>query len=145
MHVLMCVDVRQQQTPSLQQLDLCIHLSLNLRGTNAPGEYLFEEHARRWMEAARALVYKCGKILRMKYRLAVHQNHVAAHSKRWGSERHLDGLIGGRGSRHQRGAGQQSGPMQLYNSAVDTGSQSKVIGIEDEMSHGLSVSTRLRR
>jgi len=65
-----------------------------------------------------------------KYRLTVHQHHMAAHAQRVCGASQLDGLFGGRGARHQRGAGQHSGLVQLDDGAVDPGGQAKVVGIE---------------
>jgi len=66
---------------------------------------------------------------------------MAAHAQRRRTAGQLDGLIGSRGPGHQRGAGQHSSPVQLKDGAIDPGGQPKIVGIEDETAHGVSVST----
>ena len=76
------------------------------------------------------------------YRQAIHQHHVAADAKGGCGEGNLDCIARGRGPRHQRGAGQHSGLIQFNDGPVDPGGQSKVVGIENEAAHRLSVSIR---
>jgi hypothetical protein len=97
------------------------------------------------MKAAGARVRQRGKLARGELRLAIHQHHVAAHPQRWRGVGQFDGFFDGRGARHQRGAGQPSGPMQLDDGAVDPRGQPKIVGIEDKTAHWLSLSTQARR
>jgi hypothetical protein len=67
---------------------------------------------------------------------------VDAHAQCRRRMRQFDGLFRGRGARHQRSAGQPPRPMQFDNGAVDPGGQPKIIGIENQTAHRLSVSTQ---
>ena len=135
------VNVGKHNAPGLEQGDLRRCLGFNLRGTDAPGEKPPKKRAQRGLKAAGARIYERGKLPRGELRLAIHQNHVTAHAQRRRGASQLDGFSSGRGARHQRGAGEQPGPVHLDDGAIDPGGQSKVIGIEDETAHGVSLST----
>ncbi len=56
--------------------------------------------------------------------------------------RQFNGLVCRAGARHQGGAGDQARGMQLGDGPVHARGQSKIVGVDDEAAHSVSLSTR---
>jgi len=135
------IEVREAQSAALQRRNLRRSLGFDLARRDAPAEQPSQKCAQRGVEAPGARLHQRGNLPRCELRLTVGQHHVATHAQLRQPTRQFDGLFRRRGARHQGGAGQQSGPVQFGNSAINAGGQPKIVGIEDETAHRLSVST----
>ena len=74
--------------------------------------------------------------------VAIHQDHVAAYAKCWRGEGYVYCVLGGGGTGHQCGARDEAGAMELCDCAIDTAGQTKVVCIDDELAHPVSLSIR---
>jgi len=71
---------------------------------------------------------------------AIDQDHVAADAELGVFARNGDGLIRRSGAGHERGARENTCGMEFADGAIDTGGQAKIVGVDDETLHRLSLS-----
>lgn len=66
---------------------------------------------------------------------------MAANAEGWSGARNFDGLIRGRGASHERGAGEQTCPVQFEHGAVNSRGLAKVVSVDNETGHGFNADT----
>ena len=120
--------------------DLRGGFGLDLGGADAAGEEAEQKRGERDRERAGASADEGGDFGGRQGRLAVDQNQMAADAERGNCAGQVDGLVGGAGRGHQRSAGEDSGAMQLDDGAVDSRRQSKIVRVDNETAHRLSLS-----
>ena len=69
------------------------------------------------------------------------EDDVAADAEGWRGARNFDGLIGGRGASHERGAGQHARLVKFEDGAVNSRGLAKVVSVDDETGHWFDADT----
>ena len=67
--------------------------------------------------------------------VAVDEHNMAADAECRHRKGHVHGFFGGGSLRHERGAGEHLGGMQLEDGAIDSRGESEVVGIHDKTGH----------
>ena len=86
-------------------------------------------------------IHERGNLFRRKNGLAIDKNDMAADAQRRSRAGKFNGLCCGAGARHQGSAGDQARGVQFHDGPVHARGQSKIVGIDDETAHSLSLST----
>ena len=87
------------------------------------------------MEVPRCPVDKRGNLIPVGDRGAVDQDDMTAYAECGHRQGHVHSFFSGAGLRHERGAGEHFGGMQLEDGAIDTRGESEIVGIHDKAGH----------
>jgi len=80
------------------------------------------------------------QLLRVENRHTVDQYDVAAHAQTRSARRGTHGMVKSLPVSHQRGGGHDSASVSLDDGAIDAGSEAKVIGVDDQTAHRVSLA-----
>ena len=135
--VLVRVDVGEGDAAGLQELNLGARFGFDFAGLNFAANEALEKAFEGGVKAAGFLFGEGGKSGEIVHGIAIDEDDVAADSQGRRGMSDSDGLLGGSGASHERGAGEDALPVQFKDGTVDTGGEAKVVGVYDEAGHWL--------
>lgn len=139
--VFVSVDVSDVKAAGLQVLDLGCGFDLDFFGADAAGEQAAEKHGEPWDKVICGCFEQRRDLSGREDRFVVAEDDVAADAESRRGARNFDGLIGGRGASHERGAGEQTRLVKFEDGAVNSRGLAKVVSVDDETGHGFDADT----
>ena len=124
---------------------LCARLSFNLRRVEAAGQRACRKRFQTIAKPTRTRISgrDRGQANCIQDRLAIDQYQVAANIEPRSFSSQPDGIVKGGPTRHQSGRSHNSPSVSLDNGAIDSCSESKIVGVNDQTAHRVSLAGRL--
>ena len=144
MSVLVRIHVRHADAGRLDLAYLSARLSFNLRWVEAACQRACRKRFQAIAKASRTRISgsDAGQPNRIQNRLAIDKYQVAADVETRSFLSQPDGIVKGGATRHQRGRSHDSASMSLDNGAIDARSEAKIIGINNQTAHRVSLAGR---
>lgn len=136
MRVLVRVEMSKRYTLRLKRAELGSCFRLNLPFVDSARESSRRESSQASAKLRRLMaIHKCGKQRRIRDGVTIDEDHVTANSQVAVSGCEPNRIGSSVPVGHQGGGGNDSALVSFRNGAIYTGSQAKVIGIDDEAAH----------